>query len=101
LGIYRFVDCGGSAAGPLPSLAYFHYAGGTMKKLRLNLDEVKIDSFETGGTPMSGRGTVRGRQECEDGGVLMPADDLGGCNCSCRCCCCSCANCCKCGCGGC
>lgn len=72
-----------------------------MKKLRLNIDEVKIESFEIGGIPLSGRGTVRGRQECPGGGgeFEIPDEELGGC--SRKCCCCSCAACCKCGCGGC
>ncbi len=54
-----------------------------MRKLRLDLDEVKIESFEIEGIP-SERGTVRGQQECGD-----PGFDDGGCRCSCRCCCCS------------
>ncbi len=73
-----------------------------MKKLRLNLDEVKIESFEVQGIPLSRRGTVRGRQECEGeeqgeafGGFGLPEDEAAG-GCSCKCCACSCACCCKC-----
>ncbi len=71
-----------------------------MRKLRLDLDEVKIESFEIEEVPL-GRGTVRGQQECEEGGGIDPG---GGENCSCCyscwCCACSCPCCCRCRCCG-
>lgn len=67
-----------------------------MKKLQLNLNEVKVESFAIEGLPLSKRGTVKGRQECEgDGGIEDPGGEFGGC--SCRCCRCSCRICCRCG----
>lgn len=73
-----------------------------MNKLRLNLEEVKVESFEIEGISLSGRGTVRGRQDCQEGGDARfdaPGDEEAG-GCSCRCCACSCPCCCKCNCCG-
>jgi hypothetical protein len=73
-----------------------------MKKLRLNLDEVRVDSFEIEGIPTSERGTVRARQECPEGGdagfetEMCGGEEFGLVACSCRCCRCSCPCCCRC-----
>lgn len=71
-----------------------------MKKLRLSLDDVKIESFAIEGIPSSKAGTVRGRAgDCPEGGENADiGGEIGGC--SCRCCACSCPCCCKCNCCG-